>query len=187
MMYAMEGMMKVEKLMKRDPIKELRGPKKGNARAKNQSKRTTGNRTSTLTRYGDWCTPQSFSHMKLRGIMYNPNATAWKRKMQHPYHHPSIRYLIWQKLAIISLAFLEWSCKLCDTGGWLSCSIHRVQTGYVQTGSGNKVSKRIYTNWAINIPGAWSWKWWQCCGHLMKEELQMHCFCARARLQRPNR
>jgi hypothetical protein len=53
MMYAMEGTMKVEKLMKRDPIKELRGPKKGNARAKNQSKRATGNRTSTLTRYGD--------------------------------------------------------------------------------------------------------------------------------------
>jgi hypothetical protein len=45
--------------------------------------------------------------MKLRGIMYNPNATAWKRKMQHPYHHPSIRHLIPQKFAIISLEFLE--------------------------------------------------------------------------------
>ncbi len=43
MMQATEGMMKVEILTISAPMRELKGPKKGNAKAKNQRKRATGN------------------------------------------------------------------------------------------------------------------------------------------------
>jgi hypothetical protein len=57
-------MMKVETLTMSAPMRELKGPKKGNAKAKNQRKRATGNLLKVRMNHRDRCTLSSFSHMK---------------------------------------------------------------------------------------------------------------------------
>jgi hypothetical protein len=57
-------MMKVETLTISAPMRELKGPKKGNAKAKNQRKIATGNLLKVRMNHRDRCTLSSFSHMK---------------------------------------------------------------------------------------------------------------------------